>query len=164
MQTAIAHSVLPDGRSPCFTNGHVTTSIELCRHQFRIGGFLPCPYCKPEDTAVLEGEGSTPVEVAEVANRRKPSANLGIQRPLRTLDLSGKTLAGCAIGRRAADATRGSRFHAIMSCGHAQIVDGSIIAVADRAGKTLKCSACIKADQRGLRAARAAAKKAGGDG
>ena len=160
MQSVVAHSPLPHGRPPCSTSCHVTSSsIELCRHQFRIGGFLPCPFCKPAEAAVIEGEGATPVEVAEVAMRRKASANLGVQRPRRTLELTGKTLAGCAVDRRAADATRVSRFHAIMSCGHPQIVDGSVLTAAERAGKILKCTACTKTDYRAMRKSRAGKKQ-----
>jgi hypothetical protein len=98
-----------------------------------------------------------------VSARRKASASLGVSRPSRSLDLAGKTLAGCVVDRMAANSTKQSRFHALMSCGHSQIVDGSELTAADRAKRTLKCSACIKADYRAMRKA-AAGKGSGGDG
>ncbi len=103
----------------------------------------------------MQGEGATPVEVAKVAMRRRASANLGIQRPRHTLDLAGKTIAGCAVGREAAKATNTTRFHAVMACGHPQIVEGSTLMAAERAGKIVKCSACAKLDYRALRKSRA---------
>jgi hypothetical protein len=76
------------------------------------------------------------------------------------LDLAGKTIAGCAVGKMAVNATANTRFHCVMLCGHPQITDGTMLMAAERAGGTLKCSPCSKVDGKAARAAKNAAKKA----
>jgi hypothetical protein len=134
-----------------------------CRHGWRLaeGSFLPCPLCKPSEARALQGEGTTVVEVAEVAAKRKASARLGNQQPSRTLELSGKTLAGCSIGKMAADATANTRFHTVLACGHSKILDGTVIMTAERAGQIIKCPPCNRID---AKAAKEAKRKAARDG
>lgn len=107
---------------------------------------------------MIEGAASSPEQAAATARAHTSNASLGIQKPSRTLDLAGKTVAGCAVDRLAADATANSRFHCVMSCGHQQIVDGTVLMSAQRAGQRLKCKACAKADGRQAREAKRLAK------
>jgi len=141
-----------------------------CRHgwptaerdtQRSASSWLPCPFCKPEAARVLQGGPKTPQEAVELGARRKSNASLGIQQPSRTLELSGKTLAGCAVGKMAADSTANTRFHSVLACGHAKIIDGTVLTTADRAGKILKCPPCNRAD---AKAAKEAKRKAQSDG
>lgn len=135
-----------------------------CVHGWRLaaGSFMPCPFCKPTEARALQGEGSTAQEVADVAARRKSSASLGNQQPSRTLDLAGKTLAGCAVGKMAVDATPHTRFHIVAACGHSMIVDGTTLVQAEKAKRLVKCKACSQADTKALKRAKLEARRIGG--
>jgi hypothetical protein len=137
----------------------ITTNLEHCSHGFRKDGWLPCTFCKPDEAQALQGKPSAFASQAEPPPRRN-TASLGIQQPSRVLDLSGKTIAGCAVGKMAVNATANTRFHCVMLCGHPQITDGTMLTAADRAGKTLKCSRCAKIDSTAARVAKNAARKA----
>ena len=164
MQTAVAHNLDRSGWPPCFTGGHVTTAIEYCRHRFVIRGFFTCPFCKPTETTEPEPAMVPAAAPTEDAPRRRAGLSNNVHRPSRTLDLAGKTLAGCVVDRKAADATRQSRFHALMACGHPLILDGSALMAAHKAGRVLKCVACTKADFLALRGKKRVTQKASGDG
>jgi hypothetical protein len=130
-----------------------------CRHGWRLeGASTPCPFCNPEAIRALQGESANPEQSAATARAHTSNASLGIQKPSRTLDLAGKTVAGCAVDRMAADATANSRFHCVMSCGHPQIVDGTMLMSAARAGQVLCCKPCSKANGKALREAKRLAK------
>lgn len=167
MIAALVHSALPNGRAPCFTEcSHltITANNDYCRHRFRVGGFFTCPFCKPVEASEAPAELVAPAVVAPAAPRRNAGLSNNVHRASRSLDLAGKTIAGCLVVRIAAAATRHSRWHAVMSCGHPKIVDGSELTAADRAKKTLKCSACNRADSIASQKATKLAAKGGGDG
>lgn len=105
----------------------------------------------------------TPIKPAAPAPKRNSGLSNNVLRPSRTLDLAGKTLAGCAVDRMAANATKQSRFHALMACGHSAIVDGSALMSAQKEGRIMKCVGCVKADRRVMGRGKKRAVKGGGD-
>lgn len=142
-----------------------SSKILNCRHGWRLeGASTPCPFCNPDGIRALQGESANPEQAAAIARAHTSNASLGVQKPSRTLDLAGKVVAGCAVDRLAADATANTRFHCVMSCGHAQIMDGTALMAGQRAGKMLKCTPCSKVDGKAARRAKAAAKMARTDG
>ena len=121
---------------------------ELCRHQFRIeGGWLPCPYCKPDEAAALRGAPTTAedrriIVIKSAAMRNQEFEHIAKKR---MLQLVGQTLAGCVALRVAADSTANTRFLWRMSCGHEEVRDGTEIKTFDKNGATATCKACAKA-------------------
>ena len=161
--------MLSQGVPDSTTERHHRVKLETkplnCIHGWRLaaGSFLPCPSCKPAEAQALQGKPSAFASRSEPPPRRN-NASLGIQQPSRVLDLSGKTIAGCAVGKMAVNATANTRFHCTMLCGHPQITDGTMLTSADRAGRTLKCSRCSKVDGKAARIAKNAAKRSARNG
>lgn len=119
--------------------------IAPCRHGFRSDFWLPCPTCRPEEAALIQGNSATAEQTAVQATNRKKSAMIGVPQP-RLLELDGKTLAGCKVGHEAANATALTRYHVTFSCGHPGIANGTDLKSADKAGKVLRCKPCQVAE------------------
>lgn len=132
-----------------------------CRHGYDPTKWLPCPTCKPEETAVLRGAPSTPEQHAVVAVKSAAMRNgIGeVMRNPRTLKLEGETLAGCQIGKTAHNSGSNTRFHAVMACGHEEIVVGTTVKFAHKKGQVLRCKACAKQYNLDQRIAKKAARK-----
>lgn len=128
-----------------------------CQHGWRkaSGSWLPCPACKTEETAALQGAPVTPEQHAAVAAKgaamRNGALELDVRNP-RTLALEGKTLAGCKVGKMAANATSNTRFHVEAACGHRAIIAGTDLKQAEKAGRVVKCPPCTRADGKAKRA------------